>query len=52
MKYPHIVYEEYSKANDDEQPISVEDESSDSLEGLYLGDLLEQAPKIAVLLQF
>ncbi|KAJ4952706.1 hypothetical protein NE237_029538 [Protea cynaroides] len=31
-KYPHIVYEEYSKAKDCEQNIAVEDEGSDTLE--------------------
>ncbi|XP_042509519.1 putative lipase ROG1 [Macadamia integrifolia] len=38
-KYPHIVYEEYSKAKDGEpeQPISVEDEDSDTLEEIVRG---------------
>ena len=36
-RYPHIVYEEHSKANDTEQGelVSVVDDGSDVLEGLY-----------------
>ncbi|XP_042506536.1 putative lipase ROG1 isoform X2 [Macadamia integrifolia] len=32
-KYPHIVYEEYSKAKDSDQHIAVDDEGSDTLTG-------------------
>jgi hypothetical protein len=34
-KYPHVVYEEHCKANDDEQcePPSIENKGSDKLEG-------------------